>query len=261
MKKWIFILCFSLFTIFSFSQSKPIVFNSTIKYDSVKDKEGNSYKTVRIGNQIWMAENLRSFFYRNGDIIKGEYTSIIEMMKNKSSDQKTEDLPYNPDEESAFQGEEEQLPPYLQPEYVNTYGVLYTYDEVMSEQGICPIGWHIPSMPEWNTLIQYLGGPDLAAVKLKETGTSHWMNISNATNSSGFTALPSGFINEDEVMQNRNTGITSVGYKTSWWSSEIKPSLIESESSNYAMAVHINNFNNKLYTRISTKFPVRCIKN
>ncbi len=96
-------------------------------------------------------------------------------------------------------------------ENCNVYGGLYQWAEAMGYhngvtntthwepappmvQGICPDGWHIPSKAEFATLINYLGGMKVAGGKLKETGKSHWGPLSNigATNSSEFTALPSG---------------------------------------------------------------------
>jgi uncharacterized protein (TIGR02145 family) len=74
--------------------------------------------------------------------------------------------------------------------YKTTYGAIYNWYAVNT--GIlCPAGWHVPSDDEWETLCTFLGGPDLAVYKLKETGTNHW-NAPNegATNESGFTALP-----------------------------------------------------------------------
>ncbi len=217
MRNLFFIICFFLYIFSVYSQSKPIVFNSTVKYDSVKDKEGNCYKTVRIGNQIWMAENLRSFYDRNGNIINESWVYFAPP-KNMSTNQESENLPYNPDEESAFQGEEEKPPFYLTPEFYNTYGLLYNYDEALSDAGVCPIGWHIPSMQEWNVLIEYLGGADIAMVKLKETGTLHWKTWSDATNSSGFTALPSS--STMDVIVNSENSYNYVGTSTYWWASD-----------------------------------------
>jgi uncharacterized protein (TIGR02145 family) len=82
------------------------------------------------------------------------------------------------------------------------YGGLYTWSGMMqgakpdsgiigTTRGICPVGWHIPTLKEWNTLTSYLDEP-VAGLKLKEAGSSHWMAGTIATNESGFTALPAG---------------------------------------------------------------------
>lgn len=258
MRKFILISCFLLYSFLVFSQSKPIVFNSTVKYDTIKDSEGNTYKTVRIGNQIWMAENLRSFYDRNSNIINESWVNFIPK-KNKSIDQESENLPYNPDEESAFQGEEEKPSFYLTPEFYNTYGLLYTYDEALSEAGVCPIGWHIPSMQEWNVLIEYLGGADIATVKLKETGISHWEIGSDATNSSGFTALPSS--STMDAIVNSENSYNYVGTSTFWWASDSGLNSEEFGESNLAKAIRLNNLKNQSYVKKDSKVSIRCIKN
>ncbi len=86
-----------------------------------------------------------------------------------------------------------------------TYGVLYTWVAAMQAYpssnsvpsgvpGACPTGWHLPSNAEWSILANYLGGYSVAGGKMKETGTAHWNSPNTgATNSSGFTGLPSGY--------------------------------------------------------------------
>ena len=73
------------------------------------------------------------------------------------------------------------------------YGGLYTFN-MIKESGFCPVGWHVPTLAEWQILVDFLGGALVAGGKLKMTGTSVW-NAPNtgATNESGFTALPTGF--------------------------------------------------------------------
>jgi uncharacterized protein (TIGR02145 family) len=80
--------------------------------------------------------------------------------------------------------------------YKATYGALYNQYAVdaLSNGGknVCPTGWHVPTDPQWTTLITYLGGESVAGGKLKETGTTHWMGNTGDTNETGFTALPGG---------------------------------------------------------------------
>ncbi len=133
----------------------------------VADYDGNSYMTVKIGNQIWMAENLRSTHYNDG-------TPIPNFTYNNSDAD------------------------------VITYGRLYSWAAVMKGsassnsnpshvQGVAPAGWHIPSRAEWQQLIDYLGGVSIAGGKLKEEGVAHWTNPNEgATNLSKFSALPAG---------------------------------------------------------------------
>jgi uncharacterized protein (TIGR02145 family) len=134
------------------------------------DIDGNVYKTVKIGNQIWMSENLHTTRYRNGDSIPNVTGNSD--WKNLSS--------------GAFC--------YFDNTVNSIYGKLYNWYAVSDTRNIAPAGWHIPSDDEWSTLTNFLGGNDFASGKMKETGTMHWISPnSGATNESGFTALPAGF--------------------------------------------------------------------
>lgn len=150
----------------------------------VTDIDGNTYQTVKIGDQWWMAENLKVTHYRNGDAIP-----------NVTDNTEWENLTtgaycnYNNNSSNAA-----------------TYGRLYNWYAVSDSRQIAPAGWHIPSDAEWKTLEMYLGmsqseadgsvrwrGTDEGG-KLKETGTSHWRSPNTgATNESGFSALPGGY--------------------------------------------------------------------
>jgi len=133
----------------------------------VTDYDGNSYKTMKIGNQIWMAENLKSTHYSDGTPI----TSFS----------------YGNDDANVL-----------------VYGRLYRWSAIMKGasssnsnpsniQGIAPNGWHVPSSAEWQQLIDYLGGVSLAGGKLKEVGIVHWTSPNEgAANESKFNALPAG---------------------------------------------------------------------
>jgi uncharacterized protein (TIGR02145 family) len=92
-----------------------------------------------------------------------------------------------------------------------TYGVLYTYQEALE---YCPIGWHLPSNEEWRALFGYLGGMSIAGGKMKSTKLWDDPN-EGATNSSGFCALPAGFI----YYQGASPKFTNLGYTAHFWSS------------------------------------------
>jgi uncharacterized protein (TIGR02145 family) len=134
---------------------------------TIADIEGNVYKTVKIGNQWWMAENLKTTKYNDGTAIPystgwGELDGAYCWYNNDIS-------------------------------YKNPYGALYNWYAVNTGK-LCPTGWHVPSIDDWKTLTDYLGGGDNAGGKLKETGTVHWGSPNlGATNESGFTALPGGY--------------------------------------------------------------------
>jgi uncharacterized protein (TIGR02145 family) len=152
------------------------VFNCGSNLIDIRD--GQSYSTVQIGTQCWMAENLN-----------------IGIMINGSNGQNNN-------------GTIEKYCYYYNTSNCDTYGGLYQWDEMMQyvttegTQGICPADWHIPSDDEWKTLEMYLG---MSASDANNTGyrgtdegekmkyTSGWDNNGNGTNSSGFKALPGGF--------------------------------------------------------------------
>jgi uncharacterized protein (TIGR02145 family) len=155
---------------------------------TVKDYDGNVYQTVKIGSQIWMVGNLKVTHYNNGDVIP------------------------NVTDQTAWNGlTTGALCAYDNDQTnVKTYGYLYNYYVISDPRGICPAGWHVPSLAEWETLSQSCGGDAVAGGALKEAGTTHWSAPNTgATNSSGFTALPAG---------ERISGFNALGDGEGWWS-------------------------------------------
>jgi uncharacterized protein (TIGR02145 family) len=170
---------------------------------TVSDIDGNTYSTIAIGTQVWMAENLKTTKYANGIPIPYVNTSGAWAALN------------TPDKAYCYYNNNSSNN--------STYGALYTWAAAMNGaasstaspsgvQGACPTGWHLPSDAEWTILTDYLGGTSVAGGKLKETGTTHWQSPNtDATNESGFTALPGGgcFIGSFQY----------VGQEGIWWSS------------------------------------------
>jgi uncharacterized protein (TIGR02145 family) len=147
----------------------------------VTDIDGNKYHTVTIGSQVWMVENLKTTRYRNGDI-------ILEVMDYHQWQTLTSEACcyYNNYDYVISQNHDIS-------QIIATYGRLYNWYAVTDSRKIAPEGWHVATADDWNTLINYAGGIDVAAGKLKETGTKHWFTQDNdATNEFGFTALPGG---------------------------------------------------------------------
>ena len=162
----------------------------------ISDIDGNQYRTVSIGDQEWMAENLRTTKYRNGDTIPN-VTNNTDWGNLGSGAY----CWYNNDDSNE------------QP-----YGKLYNWYAVGDARGLCPAGWHVPSDIEWTTLTDFLGGQSGAGGPMKEAGTVHWFSPNTgATNESGFTGLPGGYRNSGGA----SLALGSYGY---WWS--------ETESSN-----------------------------
>lgn len=131
--------------------------------ETVLDYDGNVYHTVTIGTQKWLKENLKSLHYSDGAPIPDAAA-------------------YNDSDNLA-----------------NIYGRLYTWNATMRDstvqetQGVCPLGWHVPSDSEWTVLENFLGGAPVAGGKLKDTASGFWdAPNTGATNSSGFSGLPGG---------------------------------------------------------------------
>jgi uncharacterized protein (TIGR02145 family) len=211
------------------SNSNGILFNSKKSYSSFKDNEGNTYMTILIGNQTWMAENLKSTKYNDGT-----------------------DIPYqgflNPANSEAYCWYNDDI------SNKNTYGGLFDL-AVVNTGKICPIGWHIPTDSEWGVLIDYLGGSNIAGAKLKEAGTSHWGNDKDgATNESGFTALPGGFrFNNAAVGIGTSVWpIYSFGNQGNFWSSTFSVKILSCASNG-------NLFSDNTYM-IGNFNSIRCLK-
>jgi len=160
----------------------------------VKDIDGNVYKTLTIGTQTWMAENLKVTKYRDG--------TPIPLIIDSAAWRELKSGAYcNYDNDTAK---------------ADIYGRLYNFYAVVDPKNICPKGWHVPTDVEWQKLIDYLGGEKIAGGKLKEAGNSHWSKNVGATNKSGFTALPGGCRDENIVGDNT---FDWIGLRGMFWSS------------------------------------------
>ena len=207
--------------------SNQIKLTTNTASTTISDIEGNIYNTVSIGNQIWMASNLSTSRYRNG-----AYIPYILNSKQWASIKSPALSFYNHDNN-----------------YETNYGKQYNWYAVTDTQGLCPIGWHIPTNDEWTILSDFLGGLNLAGGRMKATGTQYWSFPSNGSNSSGFTGLPGGFRNVDGTF-----GI--LGYNGFWWSAT-------EENEQRAINRSIIYTDNLLSAGSSSKnhgFSVRCLK-
>lgn len=204
------------------------VFNPSLSYGSVRDVEGNLYKTIQIGSQEWMAENLRTSTYSNGD-------TLTQIINNSTwlNDSSGAWCYYNNEERNNV-----------------PYGKLYNWRVAINPKNICPNGWHMPSETEWNTLVNFLGGDAIAGAKLKSKSLQHWESPNaQATNSSGFSALASGlrFIEGDFFGLLNYAG---------WWS---KQSLDETS----ALKLNVNYLSGSSFFDGYNKgygFSIRCLK-
>jgi uncharacterized protein (TIGR02145 family) len=191
-------------------------------------------KTVKIGNQEWMAENLNVDRFRNGEIIP--QVQGAEAWERAAANNQPAWCYYN---NRAIQDD---------PENGDKYGKLYNWYAVTDARGLCPSGWHVPSDDEWTMLTNALGGENEAGNKMKSK--SGWAKAGNGTNSSGFSGLPGGTCNYG--IGDFNIG-GNYGY---WWSStEYDTSLAWYRDLSYD-----DGDANRYYSIKGDGFSVRCIK-
>ena len=195
---------------------------------TVTDIDGNVYQTVKIGNQWWMAENLKVTRYNNGD-------AIPNVTDNTQWSNLTTGAYCNYDNDINN---------------VAVYGRLYNWYAAEDSRNIAPVGWHVPSDTEWQTLVDYLGGSSVAGGKMKEAGTAHWLSPNTgATNTSGFTALPAGYRSNNGSFSN----MSNYGY---WWSAtEYSTAYAWYRLLSYLYSQVDRYYGNKRYG-----FSIRCIR-
>jgi uncharacterized protein (TIGR02145 family) len=155
----------------SYSNEASVTTNDSESGDTVADRDGNVYPTVKICDQEWMAKNLNVSTYRNGDPIPQVQDPM--QWANLTT--------------GAWCYYENNIGNEA------VYGKLYNWYAINDSRGLAPVDWHIPNNAEWTTLINCLGGESVAGGKMKSTGIGLWTppNV-GATNSSGFSGLPGG---------------------------------------------------------------------
>lgn len=207
------------------------VYGNTLSFtiNTVNDIDGNIYHLITIGTQIWLLENLKTTRYQNGEKIT--YISDGIDWGNSTSGAYCD---YGDDGNNSL-----------------VYGRLYNGYAITDSRNIAPAGFHVPSLVEWNTLINYLGGASIAAGKLKETGLAHWISPNTgADNSSGFTALPGGYRHPNDGSPGKmaNLGLTCV-----YWTNNLFTINLQYNSGNVTIV--------NLSSQLANGFSVRCIKN
>lgn len=213
---------------------------SCIFSDKVKDIDGNKYKTIKIGSQLWMAENLKVTHYRNGDPIpnvtdRSEWGAL------------TTGAYCNYDNNEAN---------------TEIYGRFYNWYAINDRRNIAPKGWHVPTDIEWKEFELYLGvrqseidnvsgrGINIGG-KLKETGTVHWESPNTgATNESDFTALPGG------ISAGSAYSFSGMGKKASFWSS----TAYDNRNALFRQLVYDNTYIIRFSNLKQWGLSVRCVK-
>ena len=175
---------------------------TALETGTMTDYDGNVYQTVKIGDQWWMAENLRVTHYKNGYAIPlvMDATDWTLLRHDDDGNGVGAYCYYNNDINN-----------------VSTYGLLYNWYAVAHSRGLAPDGWHVPTDAEWRTLETTLGGSSVAGSKLAGR-VDLWMDgdLENNANfgASGFSALPGGYRLSDD-----GTFHSSEGYGAYFWSS------------------------------------------
>jgi uncharacterized protein (TIGR02145 family) len=203
----------------------------------VTDQNGNTYATIVIGTQEWMAENLRSSTYANGDPIPNVTDGNVWGQLSTGAWAHYEN----------------------DGTYENPYGKLYNWYAVADPRNVCPTGWHVPNDSEWNSLINFLdpsasGGDNTntAGGKMKSTGTQYWQAPNEgATNESGFSGLPGG------GRSNSGGNFGSLGGQALWWSASESGAEIAWERYLYSYDATIFRDNNAPKT---CGMSVRCLR-
>ncbi len=179
--KFLFTLVFTHILCIAFTQQKGTLTDK---------RNGKTYKTIEIGNQVWMAENLNVDRFRNGDPIK-EITSNEEWVQAGKNG-----TPgwcyYNNDPANGL-----------------IYGKLYNWHAVNDPRGLAPEGWHVPSTDECKTLINQQGGISQAGLKMKSSDT--WYG-GGGYNKDGFNGLAGG-------RRGKAGNFSSLGVYFFWWTS------------------------------------------
>jgi uncharacterized protein (TIGR02145 family) len=153
-----------------YSGSIQIVNIPPVTYGEVTDIDGNVYPTTTIGTTVWMAKNLQVTRFNDGTNISAAKSESEFMTASTSMF-----VPYN-----------------VSPGNLNTYGYLYNGYTVTSDKNVCMTGWHLPTVSEWNSLANNLGGNKTAGGRMKAV-SNLWENPNTAAdNESGFSALPGG---------------------------------------------------------------------
>ncbi|WP_295057445.1 fibrobacter succinogenes major paralogous domain-containing protein [uncultured Fibrobacter sp.] len=197
--------------------------NSSSSGDFVDERDGKAYKTVKIGNQVWMAENLN-------------YTSAYGS--------------YCYDDETDNCAKYGRLYTWAAAMDSVTTGCGYgsTCSPTLPVQGICPKGWHLPSIAEWRALIVAVGGPKVAGKALKSQ--NGWYQDGNGSDTYGFSALPSG-------SRLAGGGNFDEGYEVDFWSAS---------AYNYQETAYLVNMYYgyddalQVYSGKDFAYPVRCLK-
>ena len=230
-----FLLVSLCLVVLLFSNCKKVKEEKSLEYSTVSDLDGNTYKTVKIGDQWWMTENLRVSKFNDGTVIEAN-TSTTDSSWIKATQPRFQMLD-------------------------SVQGILYNGFVVNSEKKIAPKGWRIPTDEDWKKLEAFIGlsndevqlygwrGTDQAE-KLVIESSIGWLSgtVLFGNNETGFNALPTGcYVSNGYFNIEKNSAF--------WWSSTLNNNKIIYRSIDFS---HRNIFRH--YTNSNYGFAIRCIK-
>lgn len=193
----------------------------TVSDTLVKDKNNNTYHTVKIGTQVWFKENLKATRYADS-------TDIM------PTDAKAYNNSFNTDT-------------------INNYGLLYSYNAVNSAQNVCPDGWHVPTDLDWQVLMGFVGGPEwinnpiTTGLKLMDTKTGFWLNSNlQANDITGFSARPGG-----EAMVSTQWIFNGIGNEAAFATSQFSYNVVKLDGSSGNVSIIEGSMG---------AYSVRCVK-
>lgn len=218
---------------FAMACKKESKTNSSQSAEFVKDIDGNSYNTVKIGNQTWLKENLKVTRYRDGSpLVKGK--------KNDEWRNSKEGGYVSYDDDSTN---------------IPRYGLLYNWYAVVDPKSLCPTGWHTPSKEEWDELINFAGGADVAGMNLesKQWDTTFYLG-EYPIDKFGFSAMPAGSLRADGMIYQ------GIGGNAFFWTSTVSPSPDPYDEPYLVAFSKYHRVNYLEFWSKATGASVRCIK-
>ena len=214
------------------------IHNPSLNNGTMTDQSGYTYKTITINNKEWMAENLKTYRYRNGDnipVVSDDSGWNLALLTGYSCFVQNDSVANN-----------------------CPYGKIYNHYAVADARGICPTGWHVPDNSEWSSLIDALNNasnPNISGGKMKSTGTVEALNgiwkapNTDATNSSGFSGIPGGY-------RDMFGSFVGIGFSGYWWSSQVGGT---NAAGTYFLSYNNNTMSGNSFDR-RAGCSVRCVK-
>lgn len=202
-----------------------VVISPPVLENTITDIDGNIYKTIKIGTQTWMMENLKTTRYRNGTAIPNLTDPTAWSMDGSGA--------YcNYDNSSAN---------------ADIYGRLYNWNAVHNSNQLAPAGWHVPNDTEWAVLYNYIGGNRESGKKIQDTNPIYWAYNMAGTNETRFSGLPGG-------SRSNNGTFQSLSWNCTWWTSTRAGAL------SVYYDLYVKGYIERHEIENNSGFSVRCIK-